>query len=792
VTRWPVRANLPDIQNTEREDYMRRLLLATTAIVAAGYALPAAAQSAEDGANNEDTIVVTARKREESLLNVPLPVSVATQAQLEREQIRGVDDLQRVTPALEISQTSGGEANGGARIRGLGTGVFNASVSPSVAFVIDNVAQGNLSFPLLFDMAQVEVLRGPQGTLFGQGASAGVIKIATVSPTDQEFLVKGGFEFADKGTAGSEFGNQVFNGAVNIPITEGMALRVAGQYQRETGLQRNTFTNRDNEITDFGIRAKLLMEPSDSTKFLINVEYAKRTDDAWNFFTPIQVGTDAAVNAQYAACGVVPSTRAELFCSQFPNYQTKQVFGVSIVLEQEISDSLNLTSVSSYRKSNARISSVDFTRRVGAPSANNENIQNEAEQFGQELNLSYKGEGFDLIVGGMYQRYTFDTSPLVNKPFNQTTPGNRTGFSVCPYNGNFTIPFPFPNFVNFGCVPFIYGIGRPTVRFSLEETQNSTTAVYADATINLSSQFDIFGGVRYSHFQNSTGVAYDAYTPTSSASITDNNVSGRFGLSYRPSDTTSFYASAALGYKPPAVVISVNNPLPNFLKPEKSAAFELGGRLQAGRVLLSGNVFYTRVRNFQAQSQEIVASQLLATAKNIEAITSYGFEINANGRVSDNFTINAGYQFNRATYAAGVCGNDDVDVAPANGICDGNLGNQQVRNAPKHKFTLSGEYSAPLGASLELFLNANVVYKSAVRVEDYASPLYTYKAHELINAGFGIRDADGAWTLSVFARNLTKEREPVAYLGNTSEGIRGWPGAGRTARIIGVTGGFNF
>jgi iron complex outermembrane recepter protein len=773
---------------------MHRLLLVTSALVSGSFALPAYAQStttADEEVRQDDAIVVTARKREESLLNVPVPVTVATQAQLEREQIRGVDDLQRVTPALEVSQTSGGEANGGARIRGLGTGVFNASVSPSVAFVIDNVAQGNLSFPLLFDMAQVEVLRGPQGTLFGQGASAGVIKIATVDPTDQGVKVKGGFEFADKGTAGSEFGNKVFNAAVNVPITDGMALRVAGQWQRETGLQRNTFTNRDNRVTDFGVRAKLLMEPGDSTKFRFTMEYAKRTDDAWNFFTPVQVGTDVAVAAQYAACGVVPSARAELFCSQFPNYQTKEVFGVSVVLEQELTAGLDLTSVSSYRKSNAQIESVDFARRVGAVSANNENIQNNAEQFGQELNLNYKGEGFDIIFGGMYQKYAYDTSPLVNKPFNQTTPGNRTGFSVCPYNGNFTIPFPFPNFVNFGCVPFVFGIGRPTVRFTHEDTKNSTTALFADATVNLSDKLDVFGGLRYTHFKNTTGVAYDA-APLTFGSLSENNVSGRLGLSYKASDTTSFYASAALGYKPSATVISVSNPLPNFLKPEKSTAFELGGRHQAGRVLLSGNIFYTNVKNFQAQSQELVAGQLLATAKNIEAIKSYGFEINATGKVSDNFTVNAGYQFNNATYAKGVCANDDVDLVAPIGVCDGLLGGQQVRNAPKHKFTLSGEYSAPMGQSLELFLNANVVYKSKVRVEDYVNPLFTYKAHELVNTAFGIRDADGAWTLSIFARNLTKEREPVAYLGNTAEGIRGWPGAGRTARIVGVTGGFNF
>jgi iron complex outermembrane recepter protein len=781
---------------------MRHFLLASTALAYASlsmsvFAQPAVAQQPADETASDETITVTARKREESLLNVPLPVSVATQAQLEREQIRGVDDLQRVTPALEVSQTSGGESNGGARIRGLGTGVFNASVSPSVAFVVDNVAQGNLSFPLLFDMAQVEVLRGPQGTLFGQGASAGVIKIATISPTFDRVKVNGGFEFADKGTAGSEFGNQVFNAGVNLPLGNTLALRVAGQYQRETGLQRNTFNNRDNRVSDYGVRAKLLFEPSDATTIRFSAEYAKRTDDAWNFFTPVQVGTDPVTNAQYAACGVKPSARAELFCSEFSNYQTKSVFGVSGYIEQDLSDALTLTSVTSYRTSNAKIKSVDFSRRVGALSANNENIQNDSKQFGEEISLNYKGTGFDVIVGGMYQKYTYLTSPLISGPFNQTTPGNRIGFSVCPYQGNFTIPFPPrnptpPNLVNFGCLPFIYGPFSPTVRFSLDDTKNKTTALFADATVNLSDTLDAFGGIRYSHFKNTTGVAYDSLTPTSSGSITDNNVSGRVGLSYKASESSSVYASAALGYKPPATVISVNNPLPNFLKPEKSTAFELGGRVQMGRVLLSGNIFHTKVKNFQAQSQEIVAGQLLATAKNIEAITSYGFELSANGKVSDNFTLNAGYQFNKATYAKGVCANDDVDVVAPIGVCDGLLGGQQVRNAPKHKFTLSGEYNYPVSGSLELFANANIVYKSKVRVEDYVSPLFSYKAHELINVGFGLRDADGKWNLSLFARNLTKEREPVAYLGNTAEGIRGWPGAGRTARIVGITGSFKY
>jgi hypothetical protein len=98
---------------------------------------------------------------------------------------------------------------------------------------------------------------------------------------------------------------------------------------------------------------------------------------------------------------------------------------------------------------------------------------------------------------------------------------------------------------------------------------------------------------------------------------------------------------------------------------------------------------------------------------------------------------------------------------------------------------------------MELFSNANVVYKSRVLLGQYGNPAYRYPAHTIINAGFGVRDADGKWTLSVFARNLTKQREPTAYLasdfaGNSDGGLRAWPAAGLTARVVGISAGFNF
>ena len=237
--------------------------VATPGLAAQAFAADVAAeeQASEGG---DAAIIVTARKREENLIDVPLPVTVATQAQLQRDQVYSITDLQRTTASLEISQTSGGEVNGGARLRGLGTGVFNASVSPSVAFVVDQVPQGNLTFPLLFDLAQVEVLRGPQGTLFGQGASAGVINITTVAPSTDAFGISGGVNVADKGTAGSEVSELTVRGGVNVPLGEKAALRIAGQFKREAGLQRNTFLDLDNRTKEYGLRGKLLLKPSET------------------------------------------------------------------------------------------------------------------------------------------------------------------------------------------------------------------------------------------------------------------------------------------------------------------------------------------------------------------------------------------------------------------------------------------------------------------------------------------------------------------------------------------------
>lgn len=754
------------------------------AIACAITAMPVAAQAQEGETaerNDNNQIVVTARKREENLIEVPLAVTVATQAQLERDQVFSINDLQRVTPALEISQTSGGETNGGGRLRGLGTGVFNASVSSSVAFVVDQVPIGNLAFPQLFDLAQVEVLRGPQGTLFGQGASAGVINVTTVSPSFDGIAVSGGLDFADKGTAGSEVGELVGRFAFNLPLADTAALRVAAQYKEEKGLQRSVTTGRDNVIEDWGVRARLRLEPTDAISWNLSVEHSENISDGQTFFaiaiapnsaTPFGPpggtlgGVSTGAYTDPAGCGVTITERAEEYCEDFPSYLTTYVTALSSVLDLELAQDLILTSVTSYRSRVFKQASRDFSRLTGGPAARQERTREEAHGFSQELRFTYLADNFDLVFGGYYSDYFFDRVPLGDGPYNfgSNVPGERIGFGVCVYNG------------------FFCPVGTS---FSKETTENRNYAAFADITMSLTDQLDVFGGLRYSDYSNTTRVGTNVLTPNSTFVTSDNDLSGRIGVSFQPNPDANIFASYSRGYKPPAVGTDAAGTLFQ-LEPEKSDAFELGARFGVGGFQVSANAFYTDLSNFQSQTSVFVGTALISQPLNIPTTKSKGFELGLYGELFAGLNINAGYQFNDITFPAGYLGDDG-----------GNLGGTQFLNAPKHKFTLSGEYAMPVSDNLEMFVNSNLVYKSSVLLAARADPRFRYHAHELINGGLGVRDIDGAWTASLFVRNLTKEREPTAYLASTfagqaDGGIRAWPVAGLTARVVGVRLGFDF
>jgi len=318
----------------------------------------------------------------------------------------------------------------------------------------------------------------------------------------------------------------------------------------------------------------------------------------------------------------------------------------------------------------------------------------------------------------------------------------------------------------------------------------------------VNDQWDIFGGIRVSDYENDTFVG-EPNMPTVGTDLStgESNVSGRLGARFQPDDDTTVYGSVAVGYKPSAVAL---NDLPDDpatpelenvsqLDQEDALAFELGIKRGVGASTLEANVFHTTVENFQAQTNEFVGggAALTSVPRNIEEIVSYGLELTAYGELSDSLTYNVGYIYNNSTYP------DDYQGDPEGfrlGSSPADLGGAQVQFAPEHKLTLSGEYSREFNENFEGFVSTNIVYKSEVLLANFAPDLTTYEGHTTFGGAVGVRSPDGQWTASLFGRNLTEEREPIGYLGQPfpDNAVRSWPAAGITTRLVGVKLDVNF
>jgi iron complex outermembrane recepter protein len=281
--------------------------------------------AAADNANVLEEVIVTAQKRPEKLQDVPIAVTVVGAEQLQAQRVYTVADLARTAPSLEMIQAFGGPGGGG-QIRGVGTQSFTRSAEGAVGIVVDGVPQGNVPNNAIFDISRVEVLRGPQGTLFGLTSSAGVINMETVAPNPDRFSGMAHVDFSDGGTAGSNFGQQTLRAAFNAPLTADSALRISVNGNRYKGVERNAATGQDNVQKDIAVRARYLWNASDAVTVNLIADYDKRQQ---NYFDPQFVYVDVPVGsplaAQLAACGIVASYSNNSRCSNLPGYRRRSI-----------------------------------------------------------------------------------------------------------------------------------------------------------------------------------------------------------------------------------------------------------------------------------------------------------------------------------------------------------------------------------------------------------------------------------------------------------------------------------
>lgn len=466
---------------------LKAAMLSTISIVSLSVGSAAFAQDNTPQASDEvdeDVIIVTATKREQTLEEVPVAVSVTSAAAIERAQVRDLRDLQTLVPSLRVSQLQS-SASTDFIIRGFGNGSNNPGIEGSVGVFIDGVYRSRSAAAIgdLPNLQRVEVLRGPQSTLFGKNASAGVISIVTAAPS---------YEFG--GSAEFSYGNYnaiVAKADITGPITDNIAFSLAGGINKRDGYGTNlTDGSRTSERNRWFGRAQLLIEPSDSFKLRFIGDYDK-IDENCCFVGNILDGPTG--NAIRAVGGKVNS--GGLFSySEYQNFASENKItnsGISMQADYEMG-SLSLTSITAYRESRAKTNAdSDFTS-ADLIGQNRGDVDITTKT--QELRLASDFDGpFNFLIGGYY----FDESISNNQVLtlgrdfrnyaNALTGGNYVGLepTIRALAG---LPAATPT-TQFG--------GQGQGRFQQFDYENKAYSIFGTADLEITDGLVLTGGFNY-------------------------------------------------------------------------------------------------------------------------------------------------------------------------------------------------------------------------------------------------------------------------------------------------------
>ncbi len=356
-------------------------------------AAPEAAQEAEE--NTDSDIVVTASKRETTLLDTPIAVSVTSGKTIQDAQIRDLIDLQTVVPSLRVSQLQS-SANTNFIIRGFGNGANNAGIEPSVGVFIDGVYRSRSAAAIadLPNLKRVEVLRGPQSTLFGKNASAGIISVVTAEPS---------FKFG--GSAELTYGNYnafIAKADITGPITETIAFSLAANYNSRDGYVFDAGLRTDSSDRNRGgARGQLLWQPNSDLKFRLIADWDQIDENCCAIANIVAGPTTAIVNGLAGGRGLDANNPfSYVTFSNFPSANNIQNYGASLQGDYTFG-SLGLTSITSYRKVDSITNQdSDFT---SANLIGNNSQDLKIDTFTQELRLASNFEGpLNFLVGGFY------------------------------------------------------------------------------------------------------------------------------------------------------------------------------------------------------------------------------------------------------------------------------------------------------------------------------------------------------------------------------------------------------
>jgi iron complex outermembrane recepter protein len=721
----------------------------------------------DDGRSALPDVIVTARRRVEDAQRVPGALSVVGGNLLDQSYTVNTQGLTTLIPSLNYS--SANPRNTAFTIRGLGSSVVavsqaNDGLEPGVGFYVDQVYHARPATAAFdfADVAQVEELRGPQGTLFGKNTTAGAINITTRAPT-----------FEPEGYAEVSFGDYNFLQArawASGPLSDTVAFRVSGVSTRRDGILENVRTGRDaNTVGTQAVRGQLLFKPDDALQLRVIADFTNFQAYCCTQ-TFLRVGqSQRAASRQYPALARLfgyqaPATGpyARVVDIDGPLGVDTNEGGVSAIADWDVGFG-KITSVTAWRFWNWDAENDrDYT---GLPIQLSQHIPSRQDQYSQELRLASNGDGPVTYVAGLYgfrQRITGRPISIYGPAGAWWLIGQTTGANNTPVPAN-----------------LLDGYGQD----GRTDFRTQSYAAFGEVNWRVVDRLTLTGGLRYTH-EDKDGY-YSTFVfggpPTTNTALInarlgvlrpqsyqahdkDGSFSGRTNLSWQVTDAVLGYLSYARGFKSGGINMSGlpldanNNPALGaaVVDPERNTTYEVGlkTRLLDRRVVFNIDAFWTDVTDFQATIVDTGPTQTAALRgylSNIPKVTVKGFEADLTALVIDGLTARAGLAYadgEYADYPAGPCPLELQTAATT--AC--NLTGRRLASLPRLAVTAGLDYARPVGAGA-IFLHVDTASRSGYNGDPSLSRFTRIRAYNLTNASLGYRFADGV-EVAVFARNL--------------------------------------
>ena len=736
-----------------------------------------AALAATTSATNLSEIIVTAQRRAENLQVVPVTMTVVSQKQLTQANVVTTTDLVRAVPSLTVSD------EGVFQIRSIGTEGFGRSAEQSVSVVLDGVVLGRTLTNALYDLDHVEVLSGPQGTLFGKNATAGVINIVTNAPVLNKYQAIG---HVDVGSHDYVHGYVV----ANIPIGDTAALRLSYHHDATGHIVYNTLYHLWDHNTDDGVRARLLWRPNDKLTINLSGDYQKLASNGVNGvadFAGVQVYSFApagsALEATLAGCGIVASPQNNKVCANslyapgvnIGNTYGRWNAGGSLQIDYALPFGLTFTSITALRQTVNEDFNVhaDIAGEFGDSLPQNILDRNLVPYFDRTVSeeariASPAGNRLNFVAGAYYS--STDTHDEIDQTGQLGVP-----LGALEFRRLINTYIHQQNYAAFGQVDYkitpalkVFVGGRVTHDDLSDYSFNSFPDAFPAGPYIYTGDTGFFSVLPVNSCTLAGGVPYDAIqTPcpagtsvTTPARLRTTGLSGKAGIQYQVNPGLMVFATVARGYKGPFVNESVTY-TPAFARQPLAVAseypldFELGVKTTLfNRILVDASLFTDKIENFQTTIYVPPVPPLMVAnfiQGNAPHAISRGAEVTFVGNVSDNFTISGGAIYNDAHF------NDSFTVSCATGPC---LALRQLPFAPRWKANFAWEYHRPLFDRIDGFLQSDLSYSD---VYPYGSapgspgspPRY------LLGARAGVRFQNGRWSVAVFCRNCLDKRYPI-------------------------------